>query len=177
MAEKLWSFCYVTQRLKQEDNNVFHRNLENQEMLGKWCLVARDWLLCSVGAVSHQYGKNSWPQRGEPARESPARMGSVNVKSAQGAETVAVEGLSLLLHSTPLFPTPLFHCRNRGQPSRITPFLRYSPRWRKKSLPVVISKESACQCRRRGFSPWVGKILWRRAWQPTLVFLPGKFHE
>ena len=23
---------------------------------------------------------------------------------------------------------------------------------------------------------WVGKISWRRAWQPTLVFLPGKFH-
>ena len=24
--------------------------------------------------------------------------------------------------------------------------------------------------------PWVGKILWRRKWQPTLVFLPGKSH-
>ena len=23
-----------------------------------------------------------------------------------------------------------------------------------------------------GFNPWVGKIPWRRAWQPTLVFLP-----
>ena len=40
-------------------------------------------------------------------------------------------------------------------------------------------KESPCQCRRHrrhGFDPWVGKILWRRKWQPTLVFLPGKFH-
>ena len=27
---------------------------------------------------------------------------------------------------------------------------------------------------RRGFNPWVGKIPWRRAWQPTPVFLPGK---
>ena len=26
------------------------------------------------------------------------------------------------------------------------------------------------------FNLWVGKILWRRKWQPTLVFLPGKFH-
>ena len=25
-----------------------------------------------------------------------------------------------------------------------------------------------------GFDPWVRKILWRRAWQSTLVFLPGK---
>ena len=27
-----------------------------------------------------------------------------------------------------------------------------------------------------GFSPWVEKILWRREWQPTPVFLPGEFH-
>ena len=37
-------------------------------------------------------------------------------------------------------------------------------------------KESTCQCRRCGFNPWVGKILWRRKWQPTPVFLPGKSH-
>ena len=37
-------------------------------------------------------------------------------------------------------------------------------------------KESACQCRRWGFSPWVGKIPWRRKWQPTPVFLPGESH-
>ena len=27
---------------------------------------------------------------------------------------------------------------------------------------------------RPGFDPWVGKIPWRRAWQPTPVFLPGE---
>ena len=26
------------------------------------------------------------------------------------------------------------------------------------------------------FDPWVGKIPWRRKWQPTSVFLPGEFH-
>ena len=26
-------------------------------------------------------------------------------------------------------------------------------------------------------NPWVRKILWRRKWQPTAVFLPGKFHR
>ena len=35
-------------------------------------------------------------------------------------------------------------------------------------------KESACQCRRCGFDPWVGKIPWRRKGQPMPVFLPGK---
>ena len=32
------------------------------------------------------------------------------------------------------------------------------------------------QFRRPGFNPWVGKISWRRKWQPTIVFLPGKSH-
>ena len=32
------------------------------------------------------------------------------------------------------------------------------------------------QCGRPGFDSWVGKIPWRRKWQPTPVFLPGKFH-
>ena len=35
-------------------------------------------------------------------------------------------------------------------------------------------KESTCQCRRCRFHPCVGKIPWRRKWQPTPVFLPGK---
>ena len=39
-----------------------------------------------------------------------------------------------------------------------------------------LGKESACQCRRHGFDPWSRKISWRRKWQPTPVFLPGKFH-
>ena len=37
-------------------------------------------------------------------------------------------------------------------------------------------KEFACQCRRHGFEPWLGNIPWRRKWQPTLVFFPGKSH-
>ena len=27
-----------------------------------------------------------------------------------------------------------------------------------------------------GFDRWVGKSHWRRKWQPTPIFLPGKFH-
>ena len=40
-------------------------------------------------------------------------------------------------------------------------------------------KESTCQCRRhkrRGLDTWVGKIPWKRKWQPALVFLLGKSH-
>ena len=37
-------------------------------------------------------------------------------------------------------------------------------------------KEPACQYRRCVYDPWVGQIPWRRKWQPTPVFLPGKSH-
>ena len=43
------------------------------------------------------------------------------------------------------------------------------PRW-------LSSWECARQCRRCRFGPWVGEIPWRRKWQPTPVFLPGKSH-
>ena len=32
------------------------------------------------------------------------------------------------------------------------------------------------ETQRYGFSSFVGKIPWRRAWQPTPVFLPGESH-
>ena len=43
------------------------------------------------------------------------------------------------------------------------------PRW-------LSGKESTYQCRRHRFDPWAGKMLWRKKWQPTPVFLPGKVH-
>ena len=40
----------------------------------------------------------------------------------------------------------------------------------------LYNKESICQCRRRRFDPWAGKIHWSREWLTTPVFLPGKSH-
>ena len=61
-----------------------------------------------------------------------------------------------------------------------------SPALQADSLPAELSEgflgdsdgkaSSACKCGRPGFNPWVRKIPWRRKWQPTPVFLPGKFH-
>ena len=42
------------------------------------------------------------------------------------------------------------------------------PRW-------LSGKEPSCQCRSCGLDPWVGKIPWRRKWQPTPIFLFGEF--
>ena len=44
-----------------------------------------------------------------------------------------------------------------------------------KDSPLVAQMVNL-QCRRPGFDPWVGKIPWRREWQPTPLFLPGEFH-
>ena len=44
-------------------------------------------------------------------------------------------------------------------------------------LPWWFGWSRTClQCRRPKFDPSVGKIPWRREWQPTPVFLPGKSH-
>ena len=40
-------------------------------------------------------------------------------------------------------------------------------------IPFPVGSDS--KCGRPGFYPWVGKISWRRAWQPTPVFLPREF--
>ena len=37
-------------------------------------------------------------------------------------------------------------------------------------------KQASCNADKPGFDPWVEKILWRREWLPTPVFLPGEFH-
>ncbi|CAI9179473.1 unnamed protein product [Rangifer tarandus platyrhynchus] len=37
-------------------------------------------------------------------------------------------------------------------------------------------KEPTSQCGTPRFNPWVGKILWRRKWQPIPVFLPEESH-
>jgi len=50
-----------------------------------------------------------------------------------------------------------------------------TPRW---GLPWWLSgKESTCQCKRHSrcrLDSWIRKIPWRRKWQPTPLFLPGK---
>ena len=33
------------------------------------------------------------------------------------------------------------------------------------------------KCDRYGLDPWLGEILWRRAWQPIPVFLPRESHR
>ena len=88
------------------------------------------------------------------------------------SEEMEVETLSdmVFIKHTVLWGLKRYSCRALLHSVHI---VQGFPRW-------CSGKESACQrrtCRRCGFDPWVRKIPWRRQWQPTPIFLPGKSHE
>ena len=60
----------------------------------------------------------------------------------------------------------LLHSTRVSIPSRGPPG---GPSGREPALPMQEMEETQVP-------PWVGKIRWRRAWQPALVFLLGGFH-
>ena len=71
----------------------------------------------------------------------------------------------------PLSPPPSPVLWSRG----LQPLWHQGPVWW--GLPRWLrGKESACPYRRQGFNPRMGKIPWRRKWQPIPVFLPRKPH-
>ena len=43
-------------------------------------------------------------------------------------------------------------------------------------LYTLVYLREITKCGRTRFDPWVGKIPWRKAWQPTPVFLSGESH-
>ena len=50
--------------------------------------------------------------------------------------------------------------------------------WAASQVILVVKNPpaNAGRCKTCGFNTWVGKIRWRRARQPSLVFLPGESH-
>ena len=63
-----------------------------------------------------------------------------------------------------------------GISGSIFSFLRNLQTWRLSSKESAYSAGDYLQYRRHGFDPWFWKIIWRKKWQPTLVFLLGTFH-
>ena len=88
-------------------------------------------------------------------KQSPANIGTSSEAMNEGVEI----GLSEFPSSQGShWGKPLFTIGGSTK-------LRELPQWR-----------SVCECRRVGFDPWVGKIPWRRKWQPIPICLPGKSH-
>ena len=76
----------------------------------------------------------------------------------------------------PLLTHKYFNIPHLQHPARLRPGMS-QPSFSLGYLGGWLScKEPACQSRIPGFDPWVGRIPWRRKWQPTPVFLPGKSH-
>ena len=48
-------------------------------------------------------------------------------------------------------------------------------KWASQVAPAKNPAANAADMR-HGFNHWVRKVSWRRKWQPTPVFLPGKSH-
>ena len=64
-------------------------------------------------------------------------------------------------------------------------FLGQEDPWRRDRLPTAVflgfpggsdSKETICNAGDLGLIPVLGRSPWRRAWQPTPIFLPGESH-
>ena len=70
--------------------------------------------------------------------------------------------------------------------SQVTAWVRFAYRfihsdigiWAERNMgfPVALVVKNSLQCRRCWFDPWVGRIPWRRAWQPISVLFPGESH-
>ena len=103
-------------------------------------------------------------------------MGASSASQATGPRAGLASG-SFSWLATGGCPPHLRHSVNIIQRQRaINGGLVYSPSKGSGFPGGTSGEEPACQCRRRGSDPWVSKIPWRRAWQPTPVVLPGESH-
>ena len=93
-------------------------------------------------------------------KKNPVHQSEVIERKFQSLPASFREWWRDIFHNPPQIHLKFFLCSN---------ILLWFPRW-------FSGKELICQCRRHGFNPWVGKIPWRRKWQPISVFLPGKSH-
>ena len=126
------------------------------------CQIFASWCPCSMVAVCSE--KLKWANNGYKLNEQ------VGLWETQDSCLV-------------LLPCSLINaifCIHQGAFKMIQLMTKH---WWEKGFPGdSVSKESTgnsgdyLQCRRPEFDPWVGKILWRREWQLTPVFLPRKFH-
>ena len=120
----------------------------------------------------------------KPQKTKEAWIGAINTKDIRNlwggqrwlSRTLCVRLCVCKLFQLGLWISQVQQWRNCFSESfYILSFLLWLPRW----LSGKGKKKVCCQCRRCkrcGFDPWVGKIPWRWAWQPTPVSLPGEFH-
>ena len=73
---------------------------------------------------------------------------------------------------SPALAGGFFTTESPGKPLSFSDLLPYQPG--AFLVAQMVKKLPATQ--ETVFDPWVGKISWRREWQPTPEFFPGEFH-
>ena len=91
-----------------------------------------------------------------------AQQASLSITNSQSL-------LKLMFTQVVMPPNHLVFCRPLLLLPSILPSIRTS-------LVAQLVK-NLLQCGRPGFDPWVGKIPWRRAWQPTPAFCSRESHR
>ena len=88
------------------------------------------------------------------------------------SEFVTIYKTKTVVSVSPWTLAPCLHLTSVGSGQPSWPPLAHSIN----TAPRVESAYQSRIHRSCGFDPWIRKIPWKRKWQPTLVFLPGKFH-
>ena len=142
-------------------SNFFQASSVSTSLLKIWGIAASQCCGNKVNQLCVHTPPPSWPSVSLPPRPIP--LGHHRA-------------LSWAPRATRRFPLAV--CFTHGSAHTSIPIHPHLEKWYR--FPGGTSgKEPACQCRRHkrwGFSSWVGEIPWRRAWQPTPVFLPGESH-
>ena len=118
--------------------------LENSMDRGAWWALSMGWqgqTQLSMHALHYTRIRNNWLWM---------LSGNQNLMGLGAALLTYVTSSELLSLSE-----PWFNFWNEDTNSKL-----WLPRW-------FSGKESSCQCRRCSFDPWVGKIPWRRKWNPV----------
>ena len=145
---------------------------------GAWSLVILKHCLQSWGCLVYHEWQNSQPSVMRQASGLGVLIGNFRLGHLYMLEfdRMEVNEVAEWINMNPGFWTtnvtlpPLKYCLSKSWPVTLKQKKSGLPWWRS-------GKESTSQCRRRGVGPWVGKVFWRRKWQPTPVFLPGESHR
>ena len=147
----------------------------------KYFLIAhweRIHLQCRRPRFDSRVGKIRWRGIGYPLQYSWASLVAQLVKNLPAMQETWVRSLS---GEDPLEKGKATHCSILAWRIPWTTVHGVTKNWTQLSNFHVhrwlSGKKFICQCKKPrtyGFDPWVRKIPWRRKWQPTPVFLPGK---
>ena len=139
-----------------------------------WCLL----LLLSTGALStrasvvaaHGLSSWSWKALQHGLSSCPSSRWKLPGPGAEPASSALAGGLSSTVPARKSSPSVPYHSASGLK------YCNLPAPWFLDSSPYVqgFPGDSARQCRRLWFHPWVGSIPWRRKWQPNPGFSLGR---